>query len=110
MAVLSAAPNKRITVGAILDRRIDPAGLSVPGHPVALQVAQVSVGCPARPSPEHHPRLDDRAAVAKADTPLHCPLVLARERSRDLRPSAAGIEPTAPAGPPTSFPAFAARA
>ena len=111
MAVLPAAPDERLAVGAVLDRRIDPAGLPVPGHPVALQVAQVSVGRPARSSLElHHPRLDHHPAAAEADAPLDRPLVLARERGRDLRAPPAGIEPAAPASPPAPFPAFTAGA
>lgn len=46
MAVLPAALDERLAVGAVLDRRIDPAGLPVSGDPVALQVAEVSIGGP----------------------------------------------------------------
>jgi hypothetical protein len=44
VAVLPAAPSKRLAVGAIQDRRIDTAGLSVAGDPIALQIAKVGVG------------------------------------------------------------------
>ena len=91
MAVLAAALNECLAVGVVLDRRIDPTGFLVPGDPVALQIAEVSIGGPARSSPElHHPRLNDHTAAAEADAPLHRPLVLARECSRDLRASPCG--------------------
>ena len=109
MAVLPPASDKRLAVGAILDRRIDPAGFPVPGYAVALQVTQVGGSRPACASLElHYPRLHHHAAAAEADAPLDRPLVLARKRSRDLRAPAASIEPAAPPSPPTPFPAFTA--
>jgi len=114
VAVLAAAVEERLAVGLVFERRIGAALVAVARHPIAFEIAQMrdcGAGRNAAPvraaralplsGESHHPRLDHDAARAEAADGIAPPAAaVAREGGRQLRASAARIEPAASASLP----------